>query len=139
MRKFIVFGVIGIMFAISLSASGFELKIKRDPFMDLLKYGELKVKEIKLHKKLQESVEEYLNREGEIIKSSLRVKMIVTSRKDPKAKAALLFGPSMVPIVVMEGYKLKDGVYVKDINNNGVEIEIKRGNHHKTIVLKISK
>ncbi len=136
MRKIVAVGVFGILFAITMPTMGFELKINRDPFMDLLKYRELQMKEVLLKKKSEIG---YLQQEIEALKSSLEVKMVVTSKVDPESKAALLVGPSGIPIVVMKGYELKSGVYVKDIKDDGVEIEIRHGKNNKTVVLKITK
>ncbi len=127
--------VLGIIFAMESVVFAFRINLGRDPFMDLLTLQELKRKEFK------EAVKKKVNRlqkEIEALLASLKVTMVVSSKNEPSMKAALIVGPSGIPMVVVKGQKLKQGVYVSDIKNDGVEITVESGKIEKKIFLKIA-
>ena len=127
--------VLGIIFAMVSVVFAFHINLGRDPFMDLLTLQELKRKEFK------EAVKKKVNRlqkEIEALLASLKVTMVVSSKNEPSMKAALIVGPSGIPMVVVKGQKLKQGVYVSDIKNDGVEITVESGKIEKKIFLKIA-
>ncbi len=127
--------VLGIIFAMESVVFAFHINLGRDPFMDLLTLQELKRKEFK------EAVKKKVNRlqkEIEALLASLKVTMVVSSKNEPSMKAALIVGPSGIPMVVVKGQKLKQGVYVSDIKNDGVEITVESGKIEKKIFLKIA-
>ncbi|AEA34148.1 hypothetical protein [Hippea maritima] len=137
MKKEAVLVGIGIFFAISI-ASGFEIKLKRDPFMDLLKLRQIRQAELMKKAKIAMTKQERFNKEIDMITSSLTVKMIITS-KDTNLNAALIVGPSGVPVVVTKGYKLQDNVYIKEIKNNEVVVAVDVNGVVKTVSLKLKK
>ncbi len=127
--------IVGIVFAIENVAFAFHINLGRDPFMDLMKLQELKRKEFK------ERVKKKVNRlqkEVDALLSSLKVTMVVSSKNEPSMKAALIVGPSGIPVVVVKGQKLKKGVYVSDIKDNGVELTVEAGKVEKKVFLKIA-
>ena len=132
--KKVLFAV-GIIFANLSIAYGFSITLGRDPFMDLVKLQELKRKEIIITKQKNSEIQ----REIQMLVSSLTVKMVVTSNRNPSLKAALIVGPSGIPVVVVKGQKLRDGVYVDDITDNGVKLSVSVGKEKKTVFLKIAK
>ena len=127
--------VIGMIFANLNLAYAFHINLGRDPFMDLIRLQELKKKEIVITKEKNSEIQ----REIQMLVSSLTVKMVVTSNKNPSLKAALIVGPSGIPVVVIKGQKLRDGVYVDDITDNGVKLLVALGKKKKTVFLKIAK
>ncbi len=127
--------VIGMIFANLNLAYAFHITLGRDPFMDLVRLQELKKKEIVITKEKNSEIQ----REIQMLVSSLTVKMVVTSNKNPSLKAALIVGPSGIPVVVIKGQKLRDGVYVDDITDNGVKLLVALGKKKKTVFLKIAK
>ncbi len=127
--------VIGMIFANLNLAYAFQITLGRDPFMDLVRLQELKKKEIVITKEKNSEIQ----REIQMLVSSLTVKMVVTSNKNPSLKAALIVGPSGIPVVVIKGQKLRDGVYVDDITDNGVKLLVALGKKKKTVFLKIAK
>ncbi len=130
-----VYLALGMVFAISNMAIAFHITLGRDPFMDLMRLQELKRKEFVVnHTKVKE-----IQQEINALISSLRVKMVVSSKTNPSLKAALIVGPSGIPMVVVSGQKLKKGVYVKNITDNGLELSVDVGNNKETVLLKIAK
>ena len=130
-----VYLALGMIFAISDIAIAFHITLGRDPFMDLMRLQELKRKEfIVRHSKVKE-----IQQEINALISSLKVKMVVSSKTNPSLKAALVVGPSGIPIVVVNGQKLTEGVYVKNITDNGLELSVDFGKRKKTVLLKIAK
>ncbi len=127
--------ILGITFAMESVVFAFHINLGRDPFMDLLTLQELKRKEFK--KAVKQRVNK-LQKEIEALLSSLKVTMVVSSKNDPSMKAALIVGPSGIPMVVVKGQQLKQGVYVSDINNSGVELAVESGKVEKKIFLKIA-
>ncbi len=127
--------ILGITFAMESVVFAFHINLGRDPFMDLLALQELKRKEFK--KAVKQRVNK-LQKEIEALLSSLKVTMVVSSKNDPSMKAALIVGPSGIPMVVVKGQQLKQGVYVSDINNSGVELTVESGKVEKKIFLKIA-
>ncbi len=127
--------ILGITFAMESVVFAFHINLGRDPFMDLLALQELKRKEFK--KAVKQKVNK-LQKEIEALLSSLKVTMVVSSKNDPSMKAALIVGPSGIPMVVVKGQQLKQGVYVSDINNSGVELTVESGKVEKKIFLKIA-
>jgi len=133
--KKLLLPILGIIFAMESVAFAFHINLGRDPFMDLLRLQELKRKEFK------EAVKKRVNKLQEEINSllaSLKVTMVVSSKDEPSMKAALIVGPSGVPMVVVKGQELKKGVYVSDIKSDGVEISVESGKVEKKIFLKMA-
>ncbi|WP_025270261.1 hypothetical protein [Hippea sp. KM1] len=137
MKRSILLAGMVILFAIT-SADGFQITLKRDPFMDLLKLKKIKQIEMLRKSKIELSRQQKIKREMDIIASSLKVKMIVTS-KDPSLNAALIVGPSGIPVVVTKGYKIKDNVYIKEVKDNEVVVAVNTNGTTRTISLKLSK
>ncbi len=130
-----VYLALGMIFAISNMAIAFHITLGRDPFMDLMRLQELKRKEFVVsHSKVKE-----IQQEINALISSLRVKMVVSSKTNPSLKAALIVGPSGIPVVVVKGQKLKEGVYVENITDNGLELSVDVGKKKETVLLKIAK
>jgi len=127
--------VIGMVFANLNLSFAFHITLGRDPFMDLVRLQELKKKDIVITKQKNSEIQ----REIQMLVSSLTVKMVVTSNKNPSLRAALIVGPSGIPIVVVKGQKLRDGVYVNDITDNGVKLLVSLGKEKRTVFLKIAK
>ncbi len=133
--KKVVYLVLGIIFAISNMAVAFHITLGRDPFMDLMKLQELKKKEFFVsHTKAKE-----IQQEIDTLISSLKVKMVVSSKTNPSLKAALIVGPSGIPIVVVKGQRLKKGVYVENITDDGLELSVDVGKKKETVLLKVAK
>lgn len=133
--KKLLLPILGIIFAMESVAFAFHISLGRDPFMDLLRLQELKRKEFK------EAVKKRVNKLQEEINSllaSLKVTMVVSSKDESSMKAALIVGPSGVPMVVVKGQELKKGVYVSDIKSDGVEITVESGKVEKKIFLKMA-
>jgi len=128
--------LIGILFAMNSVALGFSIDLGRDPFMDLMKLQELKRKEFTVSTKKRVNK---LQEEIRMLLSSLKVTMVVSSENNPSLKAALIVGPSGIPMVVVKGQKIRNGVYVEDINEEGVKLIVESGNERKTVILKIAK
>ncbi len=130
-----VYLALGMVFAISNMAIAFHITLGRDPFMDLMRLQELKRKESVVSRTKVKEIQQEVN----ALISSLKVKMVVSSKTNPSLKAALVVGPSGIPIVVVNGQKLKEGVYVKNITDNGLELSVDVGKRKETVLLKIAK
>ncbi len=130
-----VYLALGMIFAISDIAIAFRITLGRDPFMDLMRLQELKRKEFVVRRSKVKEIQQEIN----ALISSLKVKMVVSSKTNPSLKAALVVGPSGIPIVVVNGQKLTEGVYVKNITDNGLELSVDFGKRKKTVLLKIAK
>ncbi len=139
MIRKIVFLVVCFIFSAS-SVYAFQLTIKRDPFMDLLKLRELKAKEVTAIKqnKPKSAEEDRIKRMIQSVVSSITVEMVVYSKENPKMDAALIVGPSGEPIVVYKGYKLSKNVYVSAINSDGIVLSFvtKKGIKNATVKMK---
>ncbi len=141
MKKVIVFLILLFLVNLSYRPSrlfAFELTIKRDPFMDLIKLKELKEKEKVLIINSSMSEEKRIEQRISSVVHSISIKMIVRSKSDPKMDAALIVGPSGEPIVVYKNYRLAKDVYVSKIINNGIVLsfETKKGIKNATVKMK---
>ncbi len=134
MKRIVAF-LIGMFFAISSIALAFHINLGRDPFMDLIKLQQMRQKKQLLKVKKSEND---IEKEVEMLLSSLKVTMVVSSKTNPNLKAALIVGPSGIPLVVVEGQKIKKGVYVEDITSDGVKLLVESGGKKKEVELKLA-
>ncbi len=125
-------------FLLVFDCNAFTIKLKRDPFMDLIKLQELKAQENVVIKKNRKNQEEAIKRMIESVVNSITVKMVVYSKENPDMDAALIVGPSGEPIVVKAGYKLSKDVYVYKITNGGIVLSFKtqKGTKYATVRMK---
>lgn len=130
--------VLGIIFAIHSVTMGFSIKLKRDPFMDLVKSRELLIQEQQAAMKGKKKSEEVIKQQANVIASAIKVQMIVVG-SDNKSKAALLVGPSGIPVVVVKGTKIKKGIWVENITSNAVEIGVDIMGKKELVTLKLTK
>ncbi len=135
MKKFLVLFLVFL----SINSFGFSLKLDRDPFMDLLKLNELKQKESVVLKKIRSSKERKLQEKINRIINSIVIKAVFYSQKNPKMNAALIVGPSGVPLVVYKNYKIDKGVYISKILEDGIILSFKTKKGIKSATLKMNK
>lgn len=146
MKKFVSVLMI-FLFTLTLDISGclnsfaFELTIKRDPFMDLIKLKELKEKEKVVFNNYKISEDRKIEERINSVVHSISIKMVVVSKNNPKMDAALIVGPSGEPVVVYKDYRLAKDVYVSKIINNGIVLsfETKKGIKNATVKMKTNK
>ncbi len=121
-----------------IKSSAFNLKLDRDPFMDLLKLSELKKKENILLSHNRMAKDRQVKERIESVIHSISVLMVVYSKADPKMNAALIVGPSGESAVVYKNYKLDRDVYVSKIIDNGIVLSFKtkKGIKNATIEMK---
>ncbi|WP_035588711.1 hypothetical protein [Hippea jasoniae] len=129
---------VGIIVAIQTISWCFEIKLKRDPFMDLVKSKELLIREQEAALKGKKKTEAVIKQQANAIASAIKVQMIVVG-KDNKSKAALLVGPSGIPVVVVKGTKIKDDIWVEDITNDAVKVGVSIMGKKEIVTLKLAK
>ena len=144
--KKILLMVLSVSFFISSSvllnpvgSFAFSLKLKRDPFMDLLKLSELRKKESILLNKSMMTKERQVQERIESVVNSISVQMVVYSKTDPKMNTALIVGPSGESVVVYKNYKLDKDVYVSKIIDNGIVLSFKTKKGTKNATIKMKK
>ncbi len=148
MRKKIICFLVVLLFAAEAVlfykpniSSAFQLTLKRDPFMDLVKLKELKAKEKVVLSNYKASEDKQIENRISSVVNSISIKMVVYSKDNPKMNAALIVGPSGEPVVVYKDFKLDKDIYVSKIISNGIILSFitKKGTKNATIEMKTNK
>ena len=128
-----------LLITCNINAYSFNLSLDRDPFMDLLKLRQLKLKEKVVLQKTKGSKEREIRDKINRIVSSITIKAVFYSKRNPKMNAALIVGPSGTPIVVYKKYKISNGVYISKIIKDGIVLSFKTRKGMKSATLKMNK
>jgi hypothetical protein len=137
-NKFFAASMIGFVM-LSMPSYSFNLQLNRDPFMDLLKLRELRLKEQVVLQKKQISKEKEIQEKIQRVINSIVIKAVFVSKQDPKMNTALIVGPSGVPVVVYKNYKIAKDVYVSKIIKDGITLSFKTKKGMKSATLKMNK
>lgn len=123
--KLLIF-LIAALFSFNVYA--FNISIDRDPFMNLVKLGQMK-KVI--------SITTIETNKLSDIKNSLTLQASVVNLSDSRRSTALLLGPSGVPKIVQEGSVLRKDVVVSKILQDEVILSVKVKDKIKKLSIKI--
>ncbi len=112
----------------SFNAYAFNISIDRDPFMNLVKLGQMK-KVI--------SITTIETNKLSDIKNSLTLQASVVNLSDNRKSTALLLGPSGVPKIVQEGSVLRKDIVVSKILQDEVILSVRVKDKIKKLSIKI--